>query len=97
VTTTNFVPRTFHQIETARPSLLVVDVCHGENAGWDLLTELRQEAATRQIPVILVSTSKQNLVRAKEEHAIWGGDRYLLKPFDLEELLRMIQELIGEA
>jgi DNA-binding response OmpR family regulator len=31
------------------------------------------------------------------EHALWGGDRYLLKPFDLEELLRMIRELIGEA
>src|SRR3954467_11527113 len=59
VTTTNFVPRTFHQIETARPSLLVVDLCHGEQAGWDLLTELRQQAATRQIPVILVSTSKR--------------------------------------
>jgi chemosensory pili system protein ChpA (sensor histidine kinase/response regulator) len=97
VTTTNFVPRTFHQIETARPSLLVVDLCHGEKAGWDLLTELRQEAATQQIPVILVSTSKQNLKRAEEEHAIWGGDRYLLKPFDLDELMRMIQELIGEA
>jgi DNA-binding response OmpR family regulator len=96
VTTTNFVPRTFHQIETARPSLLVVDLCHGEKAGWDLLTELQQEAATRQIPVILVSTSKQYLERAKEEHAI-GGDRYLLKPFDLEELLQMIRELIGTA
>jgi CheY-like chemotaxis protein len=73
VTTTKFVPRTFHQIETARPSLLVVDLCHGEKAGWDLLTELQQEAATRQIPVILVSTSKHYLERAKEEHAIWGG------------------------
>jgi CheY-like chemotaxis protein len=73
VTTTNFVPRTFHQIETARPSLLVVDLCHGEQAGWDLLTELRQEAATQQIPVILVSTSKQYLERAAEEQAIGGG------------------------
>jgi DNA-binding response OmpR family regulator len=97
VTTTNFVPRTYHQIETARPSVLVVDLCHGEEAGWELLTELRQEAATQQILVILVSTSKQYLERAQEEHALWGGDRYLLKPFDLEELLRMIQELIGEA
>jgi CheY-like chemotaxis protein len=97
VTTTNFVPRTFHQIETARPSLLVVDLCHGEQAGWDLLTELREEAATRQIPVILVSTSKRNLERAEAEHAIWGGDHYLLKPFDLEDLLRMIQNLIGAA
>ena len=97
VTTTNFVPRTFHQIETARPSLLVIDLYQGEQAGWELLTELRQEAATRQIPVILVSTSKQNLERAEAEHALWGGDRYLLKPFDLEELLGMIRELIGEA
>ena len=97
VTTTNFIPRTFHQIETARPSLLVVDLCHGEQAGWDLLTALRQEAATRQIPVILVSTSKHYLERAEAEHVIWGGDRYLLKPFDLETLLHMIQDLIGSA
>jgi DNA-binding response OmpR family regulator len=62
-----------------------------------LLTEIRQEAATRQIPVILVSTSRQYLERAKAEHALWGGDRYRLKPFDLEELLRMIRELIGPA
>jgi DNA-binding response OmpR family regulator len=74
-----------------------VDLCHGGKAGWDLLTELRQQAATQQLSVILVSTSKQYLERAEEEHVIWGGDRYLLKPFDLEELLRMIPELIGEA
>jgi CheY-like chemotaxis protein len=53
-----------------------------------LLTELRQEAATRQIPVILVSTSnlQRKLERAEAEHAIWGGDRYLLKSFDLARL-----------
>jgi CheY-like chemotaxis protein len=97
VTTTNFVPRTFHHIETARPSVLVVDLCHGEQAGWDLLAALRQEAATRQIPVILISTSERLLERAEAEHARWGGDRSLLKPFDLEDLLRTIRELIGEA
>ena len=97
VTTTNFVPRTFHQIETANPSLLVVDLCHGEQAGWDLLVELRKEAATRRIPVVLVSTSQRLLERAEAEQALWGGDRYLLKPFDLETLLRLVRELIGPA
>jgi CheY-like chemotaxis protein len=97
VTTTNFVPRTFKQIETARPSLLIVDLIHGEMAGWDLLAELRREAATRDIPVILVSTSKQLLERAEVERVIWGGDRYLLKPFSLDALLQAIQELIGPA
>jgi DNA-binding response OmpR family regulator len=28
---------------------------------------------------------------------IWGGDRYLLKPFSLDALLQAIQELIGPA
>jgi DNA-binding response OmpR family regulator len=97
VTTTNFVPHTFKQIETARPSLLIIDLIHGEMAGWDLLAELRHEAATRDIPVILVSTSKQLLEKAETERVIWGGDRYFLKPFSLDELLRAIQELIGPA
>jgi CheY-like chemotaxis protein len=97
VTTTNFVPKTFQQIETARPSLLIVDLIHGEMAGWDLLAELRREAATRDIPVILVSTSRQFLEKAEAERVIWGGDRYFLKPFSLDELLQAIQELIGPA
>ena len=97
VTTTNFVPRTFKQVETAQPSLLIVDLIHGEMAGWDLLAELRHEAATRNIPMILVSTSKQLLEKAEAERVIWGGDRYLLKPFSLDGLLQAIQELIGPA
>jgi two-component system response regulator VicR len=97
VTTTNFVPLTFKQIETARPSLLIIDLIHGERAGWNLLAELRHEAATRDIPVILASTSKQLLEKAETEHVIWGGDRYFLKPFRLDALLQAIQELIGSA
>ena len=97
VTTTNFVPLTFKQIEIARPSLLIIDLIHGERAGWDLLAELRHEAATRDIPVILVSTSNQLLEKAETERVIWGGDRYFLKPFSLDALLQAIQELVGPA
>jgi DNA-binding response OmpR family regulator len=49
------------------------------------------------VPVILISTSELLLTKAQDEHALWGGDRYLLKPFDLGELLTMIQNLIGPA
>src|SRR5215207_8836411 len=97
VTTTNFVPQTFDQVESARPSLLIVDLIHGERAGWDLLAELRCEAATRDIPVILVSTSESLLEKAETERVIWGGDRYFLKPFRLDALLQAIPDLIGPA
>ena len=97
VTTTNFVPQTFQQIEAARPSLLIVDLIQGEMASWELLADLRHQAATRNIPMILVSTSKQLLEKAEVERVIWGGDRYFLKPFSLDDLLQAIQELIGPA
>ena len=97
VTTTNFIPETFEQIEVARPSLLIVDLIHGEMAGWELLAEMRHEAATRDIPVILVSTSRQLLEKAEMERVIWGGDRSFLKPFSLDALLEAIQDLIGPA
>jgi DNA-binding response OmpR family regulator len=97
VTTTNFVPRSFQTIESAQPALLIIDLVIGEQAGWDLLAELRHAASTRDIPVLLVSTRPELLDNVRSQHAEFGGDRYLLKPFDLDELLDNIDQLIGKA
>lgn len=97
VTTTNFVPLSFETIAAAQPSLLVIDLLLGEKAGWDLLAQLRQSATTRQIPVVLVSTTVRLLEEAKARHDLFGGDRYLVKPFDLDDLLLAVEELIGES
>jgi len=97
VTTTNFVPRSFESIEAAQPQLLIIDLVIGERAGWDLLTQLREAISTRDIPVLLVSTRRQLLEEARERHEEFGGDRYLVKPFDLDDLLQEVEDLIGAA
>lgn len=97
VTTTNFVPLSFETIEAARPDMLIIDLVLGEQAGWDLLGRLRQAATTRDIPLLLISTTPDLLSEAQERHEEFGGDRHLLKPFDLDDLLGMIRELIGDA
>jgi DNA-binding response OmpR family regulator len=97
VTTTNFVPRSFESIEAAQPSLLIIDLVIGEQAGWDLLVRLREAVSTRDIPVLLVSTRRQLLEEARERHEEFGGDSYLVKPFDLDDLLGDIEALIGKA
>lgn len=97
VTTTNFVPLSFETIEAAQPDMLVIDLVLGEQAGWDLLTRLRQAASTRDIPLLLISTTPDLLMEAQERHEEFGGDRHLLKPFDLDDLLETIRELIGDA
>ena len=97
VTTTNFVPRTFEQIEAVSPDLLIVDITVGQQAGWDLLERLHAQAFTEGIPVIVTSTEPKLLEKAQAESARFGGRRFLAKPLDIDELLESIQLLIGPA
>jgi CheY-like chemotaxis protein len=97
VTTTNFVPNSFEQIQALQPDALLVDVAVGERAGWELLEELHAAAATNHIPVLVLSTSPRLLERAREQAERYGTHRYLDKPFDLDAMLTNIREMIGEA
>lgn len=97
VTTTNFVPRTFDQVAVLQPDLLIVDLAIGIQAGWDLLEHLQAEAVTRQLPVLVTSTNRPLLERAEAERARYGGQRYVVKPFELNALLAAVAELIGTA
>jgi DNA-binding response OmpR family regulator len=97
VTTTNFVPSSFFAIEASQPAMLIIDLVIGEQAGWDLLAQLREAASTRKIPILLVSTRPDLLNEARDQHEAFGGDRYLTKPFDLDDLLGSVEELIGKA
>lgn len=97
VTTTNFVPRTYDQIAALEPDLLLIDLAVGQRAGLDLLEHLGKEAATRGIPVIVLSTSPRLLDEAQADPGHFGGQRFLTKPFDLDELLTMVSDLIGLA
>ncbi len=97
VTTTNFVPNSFEQIQALLPDALIVDVAVGESAGWELLEQLHAEAATSGIPVLVLSTSPRLLERAREQAARYGENRYLIKPFDLDDILEQIREMIGKA
>lgn len=97
VTTTNFVPSSFSQIATAQPDAIIVDLVVGEQVGWELLEQLHAEATTVGIPVLVVSTDPALLDLAQEQAERYGVVRCLNKPFDLEDMLAAMQEMIGEA
>ena len=97
ITTTNFVPRTFEQIASLQPDLVIIDIVVGIQSGWDLLEALARGAETAAIPVIVCSTEHRSLAEAERLAAQGSQRRYLLKPFDIEQLLALVHELIGEA
>lgn len=97
VTTSNFVPRAFEQIEALQPDALIVDLIPGQAAGWELLERLHAGVRTTGIPVLVVSTSPRLLDEARAQPARFGTLHALGMPFDLDELMTCIQEMIGTA
>ena len=97
VTTTNFAPTSFTQIEALQPDALIIDIAIGQQAGWELLEQLGADADTAGIPVLVVSTNPRLLERAEEQAARHGRHRFLAKPLDLGAMLRAIQDMIGDA
>jgi CheY-like chemotaxis protein len=97
VTTTNFAPNSFAQIEALQPDALIIDIAIGQDAGWDLLEQLGADADTAGIPALVVSTDSRLLARAEAHAARYGTHRYLAKPLDLDAMLHAIREMIGEA
>jgi response regulator RpfG family c-di-GMP phosphodiesterase len=98
VTTGEFEPTVFTRIVMRHPDALIVDVEVGEPEGWDLLRRLHLEAETKDIPVLVTSTSPALLKQAQDEAAWYGTNRsFLAKPLDLDELIRTIREMVGNA
>jgi CheY-like chemotaxis protein len=97
VTTTNFAPNSFAQIEALQPDALIIDIAIGQEAGWELLEQLEADADTAGIPVLVVSTDPRLLAHAEAHAARYGKHRFLAKPLDLDAMLQAVQEMIGEA
>jgi CheY-like chemotaxis protein len=76
-----------------RPDLILMDVVMPRMTGIEALRELRTRQATRQTPVILVTTRGE----ATSVEAGWetGCDDYVTKPIDPEELLAKVRGCLG--
>jgi signal transduction histidine kinase len=83
------------QIRERAPDLIVADIMMPNVDGLELLRRVRSEAATAQIPVLLLSA------RAGEEASVGGlrasADDYLIKPFSRHELLARIESRLATA
>ena len=98
VTTSDFEPNVFTRIVMRNPDALIIDVAPGESAGWDLLRRLHLETKTSEIPALVTSTSPRLLEQVHDEAAWYGMNRsFLTKPLDLDELVRTIREMVGDA
>ena len=74
------------------PDLIICDVLMPDMDGYEVLHSLLETSTTHQIPFIF-STSMSEKVERREALSL-GADDYIIKPFDMEVLLKMVKTWI---
>jgi len=80
---------------TQLPSLILLDLILPGMDGFDVCRRLRQEEATRAVPVMIVSgrNSEADIIAGLE----LGADDYLTKPFAMRVLISRVRTLLRRA
>ena len=82
-------------LDIASFNLLLLDVMMGGMSGFELTHRLKADPATAGVPVIFI-TAKAS-VRDRVEGLRRGADDYLVKPFEIEELLARVETVLRRA
>jgi two-component system, chemotaxis family, response regulator PixH len=93
VLTAGSVEEAIEQISNKKPDIVILDVVLPGRSGFELCREIKGDAATSHIPVVICSTKGSDMDK------FWGmkqgANAYIPKPVDQEELVRTMKQLTG--
>jgi len=73
------------------PDLVLLDLNLPKQAGHELLATVKNDAALRSIPVVVLTSSKADADVERTYAA--GANAYVTKPADLDELFRVVHAI----
>ena len=75
------------------PNVITLDVMMPRLDGWETAVRLRKSPDTAHIKVVLITARAQEDDKVRGRQV--GADAYLTKPFDPNEMIRVVRELAG--
>ena len=81
------------KVGAIKPDVITLDVMMPRLDGWVTAVQLRDNPATSNIKVVLITARAQEDDRDRGRQV--GVDAYLTKPFDPAEMIRVVRELAG--
>lgn len=80
------------RLGTLKPDAVLCDVVMPDANGYDICRTLKSDPATLHIPVVLLTGTFEPFDRSRALAA--GCDAIITKPFEAEELIRTVEELL---
>lgn len=84
--------RAWEEIKKIKPNLILLDVFLKGIDGMDVCKKLKSSTLTRNIPIIMFS-SYPNI--AETAIAEFGADEFIAKPFEVNEMVRKIKDVLS--
>ena len=82
------------EVEQIKPDLIILDFIFGEyKTGWQMLQMLKMQRSTASIPVIICTAAIRE-VQETEGYLVSRGVLILFKPFDIDNLLSMVNQAL---
>jgi len=89
----SFLRRRGSHVGAPRPDLVLLDLNLPKKDGREVLAEIKDDAALKSIPVVVLTTSQaeSDVLNSYQLHA----NCYISKPVGLENFIRVIQSIEG--
>lgn len=81
-------------VRRLKPRLVVLDVMLPKRSGFDVLKQIRANAETQALPVLILTAKGQQQDRRIAEQL--GADVFVTKPYANAEVVGAVRQLLGE-
>jgi DNA-binding response OmpR family regulator len=88
---------TIADLSASEPDLIVVDLLLGGASGWEIVTLSRADSRLADVPIIVCSADVAALRERSDELQHIGNVHVLPKPFGIDELTGLVENLVGRA
>lgn len=76
------------------PDLIILDIMLPGMSGYKVCRLLKFDERYKKIPILMLTARTQESDKALGKEA--GADKYVIKPFEPDELVAIIKEMLGD-
>jgi len=92
----SFEPQMLEHIKAENPDLVISDHVFGEEkVGWQFVQKMKMDRETANVPIIICSGAVKEL-KEMEGYLVSKNIGILYKPFDIDELLNLVDKKLSE-